>query len=74
VEWFQALPQVASATAVGKEQFELELKADVDGKATAAALAKGIHEQDWQLFAMQFEARNLETVFAEISERGGAAS
>lgn len=74
LEYFQSLDQVASATAVGEQQFELELNEDADGKATAAALARAIHDKDWQLFAMHFESRNLETVFAEISERGGAAS
>jgi len=74
LELFQSFPQVASAAAGRSQQFELQLEADADSKATAAALAKGIHEKDWQLFAMHFESRNLETVFAEISERGGAAS
>ncbi|WLE98074.1 MAG: ATP-binding cassette domain-containing protein [Candidatus Electrothrix communis] len=73
LELFQSFSQVASATAGRSQQFELQLEADADSKATAAALAKGIHEKDWQLFAMHFESRNLETVFAEISERGGAA-
>ncbi len=73
VDMFQSFPHVVSATAGRKQQFELELDAGADGKATAAALAKGIHEKDWQLFAMHFESRNLETVFAEISERGEAA-
>jgi ABC-2 type transport system ATP-binding protein len=74
LELFQSFAQVSSAQAVREQQFELELNTDADGKATAAALAKGIHEKDWQLFAMHFESRNLETVFAEISERGGAQS
>jgi ABC-2 type transport system ATP-binding protein len=73
VELFQSFPQVVSAAACRSQQFELELHADADSKATAAALAKGIHEKDWQLFAMHFESRNLETIFAEISERGEAA-
>jgi ABC-2 type transport system ATP-binding protein len=74
LELFQSFSQVASVAAVREQQFELELNADADGKATAAALAKAVHEKDWQLFALQFASRNLETVFAEISERGGAAS
>ncbi|MCI5166765.1 MAG: ATP-binding cassette domain-containing protein [Candidatus Electrothrix sp. GM3_4] len=73
VELFQSFSQVVSASAGRSQQFELELHADADSKATAAALAKGIHEKDWQLFAMHFESRNLETIFAEISERGEAA-
>ncbi|WP_446008375.1 ABC transporter ATP-binding protein [Candidatus Electrothrix sp.] len=73
LELFQSFEQVTSVTAGRDQHFELELHADTDGQATAAALAKGIHEQDWQLFALHFESRNLETVFAEISERGGAA-
>lgn len=74
LELFQSFAQVSSAEAVREQQFELKLNTDADSKATAAALAKGIHEKDWQLFAMHFESRNLETVFAEISERGGAVS
>jgi ABC-2 type transport system ATP-binding protein len=73
VELFTSFPDVSSATAVREHQFELELNKDTDSNAAAAALAKGIHEKDWQLFAMHFESRNLETVFAEISEKGGAA-
>ena len=73
LELFESFSHVSSATATGGQQFELELNADADGQATAAALAKGIHEKDWQLFALHFESRNLETVFAEISEKGGAA-
>ncbi len=73
VKLFTSFPQVASATTIKQHQFELELHKDTDSNATAAALAKGIHEKDWLLFAMHFESRNLETVFAEISDKGGAA-
>jgi ABC-2 type transport system ATP-binding protein len=38
-----------------------------DHHQTAAAIARAVHEQGWQLYGMQFESRNLETVFAEIS-------
>lgn len=74
VELFESFDQVASAAAVQEQQFELKLQEDADSRATAAALAREIHDKDWQLFAMHFESRNLETVFAEISEQGGAAS
>ena len=75
VKLFQSFSQVTSATAdkEQKQQFTLELNADADGQKTAAALAKKIHIKKWQLFALHFESRNLETVFAEISEQGGAA-
>jgi gliding motility-associated transport system ATP-binding protein len=38
---------------------------------TAADLACALHEKGWRLYAMHFESRNLETVFAEISEQEG---
>ncbi|MCW5213340.1 ABC transporter ATP-binding protein [Desulfobulbus sp. TB] len=73
VKLFQSFSQVTSATAGKEQQFTLELNADADGQKTAAALAKKIHTKNWQLFALHFESRNLETVFAEISAQGGAA-
>lgn len=33
----------------------------------AAAIASAVHAQGWRLYAMSFESRNLETVFAELS-------
>ena len=35
----------------------------------AAAIARAIHDKGWQLYSMSFEARTLETVFAEICEQ-----
>jgi ABC-2 type transport system ATP-binding protein len=73
VELFTSFPQVSSAINVREHQFELELDNEADSDETAATIAKGIHNKDWRLYAMHFEARNLETVFAEISDRGEAA-
>ncbi|XOF34668.1 MAG: ABC transporter ATP-binding protein [Candidatus Electrothrix sp. YB6] len=73
IELFSALPQVASAVKSRAGQFTLELNKEAGGDETAAAAARSIHEQDWPLYSMHFESRNLETVFAEISEKGGAA-
>jgi ABC-2 type transport system ATP-binding protein len=65
---FNSLPQLAKAAQVGGEgQFELELKPGADSRETAAAVAKAVHEQNWPLYALHFETRTLETVFAEIS-------
>lgn len=50
-----------------KPSYELLLASEKDNHQTAATIAKTIHENGWQLFAMQFESRNLETVFAEIT-------
>jgi ABC-2 type transport system ATP-binding protein len=35
----------------------------------AASIARAVHDQGWQLYSLGFEARTLETVFAEISEQ-----
>lgn len=47
--------------------FTLTLEKSAPRHRTAAAIARAVHEQGWQLYGMQFESRNLETVFAEIS-------
>jgi ABC-2 type transport system ATP-binding protein len=64
---FSSLPQVAKAAAAGKNDFALELQHGSDSKEAAAAIAKAVHEQNWPLYALHFETRTLETVFAEIS-------
>jgi ABC-2 type transport system ATP-binding protein len=64
---FSSLPQVAKAAAAGKNGFALELKNGADSREAAAAAAKAVHEQSWPLYALYFETRTLETVFAEIS-------
>ncbi len=64
---FSSLPQVAKAAATRESNFALELKNGTDSRETAAAVAKAVHEQNWPLYALHFETRTLETVFAEIS-------
>ena len=64
---FSSLPQVAKASAGKENNFALELKNGADSKEAAAAIAKAVHEQNWPLYALHFETRTLETVFAEIS-------
>lgn len=64
-----AAVSVASASAAGSpgQTYALELEPDSDRQQTAAAIAAAVHDRGWQLFAMHFASRNLETVFAEIS-------
>lgn len=64
---FSSLPQVAKAAAVGNSDFALELNDGTDSQDAAAAIAKAVQEQNWPLYALHFETRTLETVFAEIS-------
>lgn len=64
---FSSLPQVAKAVAAGKSEFALELHNGTDSKEAAAAVAKAVQDQNWPLYALHFETRTLETVFAEIS-------
>jgi ABC-2 type transport system ATP-binding protein len=66
-ELFGGFPQIAAAAQIGESWFELQLSQEADRSETAAALSSRIHEQGWKLYALQFEARTLETVFAEIS-------
>jgi len=47
----------------------LTLTAGGDRHEAAAVVARAVHDRGWQLYSMGFEARNLETVFAEISEQ-----
>lgn len=48
--------------------FALTLESAENRHETAAFLAHAVHERGWRLYSMGFESRNLETVFAEISE------
>lgn len=66
-ELFGTFPQIASAAQIGDSWFEFQLNQGADRSETAAAVAKGIHEHGWKLYALQFEARTLETIFTEIS-------
>jgi ABC-2 type transport system ATP-binding protein len=74
VPMFTSLANIDSASARTTKQqggiqnsFELLLSSDSDSQETTAQVAKSIHDSGWKLYGMHFEARNLETVFAEIS-------
>ena len=60
---------VAVSTAHGSSThtYALNLETAENRQQTAAKIAAAVHEKGWRLFAMHFEFRNLETVFAEIS-------
>lgn len=47
--------------------YALTLDGEAARHAAAAAVAAAVQGQGWQLYAMSFESRNLETVFAELS-------
>ncbi len=47
--------------------YSLVLKSDINKDEVAAAVAKEVHEQGWSLYGLQFETRDLESVFAQIS-------
>lgn len=47
--------------------YGLSLKAESDRYMVAASLAEKVQEENWQLYALHPESRDLETVFAEIS-------
>lgn len=73
VAFFTGLDGIASAARVdanrqedGACTCELQLAANNDHRRAAAAVASAVHEQGWQLYALHFETRNLETVFSEI--------
>lgn len=66
-------PEVISASQLDRQNqeppvntFELTLEKDRSDNQTAASVSQTIHENGWQLYAMHFETRNLENVFAEI--------
>lgn len=62
--------QLTADTGFGST-YALSLAPPADRHATAAAIARTVHDQGWQLYSMGFEARNLETVFAESSVNEG---
>jgi len=51
--------------------YALALDPQGDRDRTAAALARQVQTEEWQLYALHPETRNLETVFAEISAQQG---
>lgn len=58
----------------GSHRYALTLAGDAEQRAMAATVARAVQQQGWQLYALHFETRTLETVFAEISDyQGGVA-
>ena len=51
--------------------YKISLGADTDKHMSAASLAQNIIAEDWQIYALHPETRDLETVFAEASARVG---
>ncbi len=47
--------------------YVLVLDSDTNKDEIAAAVAKEVHEQGWSLYGLQFETKDLESVFAQIS-------
>jgi ABC-2 type transport system ATP-binding protein len=73
VAFFGGLDGISAAARVdgnpqknGMSTCELRLDENNNHNQTAAAVASAVHEQGWQLYALHFKTRNLETVFAEI--------
>ncbi len=63
----QVAPLISASQSAPGVNYALTL-ANIDNRHEAAAvIAKAVHDQGWQLYSMGFEARNLETVFADIS-------
>ena len=72
VDLFQGCDGVSSVVEVaGKNAadhlYSLSLESSTNKKDQAASLASMIHEHGWELYAMNFEKRDLEHVFSEIS-------
>ncbi|MFH0782652.1 MAG: ABC transporter ATP-binding protein [Pseudomonadota bacterium] len=66
----QVAPLVSVAQASPGKTYGLTLENSENRHESAATIAKTVHDKGWQLYSMGFEARNLETVFAEISAIG----
>ncbi len=66
----QAVPVSTSQTGPGTT-YALTLAALENRHEATAAIARAVHDKGWQLYSLGFEARNLETVFAEISVHEG---
>jgi len=58
--------QVSPAAGGGPGSWYALRLAAADRHEVAAAIARAVHDKGWQLYSMGFEARTLETVFAEI--------
>ncbi len=70
----QAAPCVSAAEPGPGKTYALTLTNRDNRNEAAAAIARAVHDKGWPLYSMGFEARNLETVFAEISATGRSAS
>jgi len=70
-------PGITAITEVNGRSYEpgycyaLALDPRGDRDRTAAALARQVQTEEWQLYVLHPETRNLETVFAEISAQQG---
>ena len=70
VEGVRTVDRVASAViAQNLNSYVIELGQDCNREDTAAAVAKRVHEEGWSLYSLQFEARDLEAIFAQISSQ-----
>jgi ABC-2 type transport system ATP-binding protein len=68
-----ALSHTGSLTSLetleGHTRYRLSLAEGADISATAAALARGIHNAGGQLFQLQPESRDLESLFREVNQQ-----
>lgn len=58
---------VSVSSAAEGETFALSISADSDRNKTAAAVARKVMDEGWDLHSLGYEARDLESVFAQIS-------
>lgn len=71
-QYFQTLEGVDQCDLIDAENetsktLALSIAKESDRNQVAASVARGLHDQGWDLYSMRFESRNLETVFAELS-------
>ncbi len=71
-QYFTAFEEVSQCDRIHLDNdslktFALSIGKEGDRNKVAARIARGLHEQGWDLYSMGFESRNLETVFAELS-------
>lgn len=63
----EAVARLSENMVPASATFALSLTENLDRAELAAKMADSIHKHGWRLHGLHFEARNLETVFAEIS-------
>ena len=64
------IEQVVTQSAASAERgitLALDVAEAVDRSEVAAAVAKTVHEQGWPLYAIGYEAKDLESVFSQFS-------